>query len=258
MTSGQAFEELLSLMARLRGENGCPWDRAQTQQSLRPHVIEEAYELVEAISQGRPDSVREELGDLLLEVVFLTQIATEEGAFSMPEVIGEIQDKLVRRHPHVFSDVPAATRDEALARWEDVKSQEKPGRKSVLDGVPRSFPALTRAQKLTSRAAQNGFDWRSSADVRAKLDEELEELDGAIATGDGVSVEEELGDLLFVIVNLARHLGVEAEVALTGSSDKFVSRLRLVENELRGSGRSLREATLEELDELWEQAKRKV
>ncbi|HXV59361.1 MAG TPA: MazG family protein, partial [Vicinamibacteria bacterium] len=167
MSSGRAFEELLSLMARLRGENGCPWDRAQTQQSLRPHVIEEAYELVEAISQGRPDSVREELGDLLLEVVFLTQIATEEEAFSMSEVIGEIHEKLVRRHPHVFSDLPAANRDEALARWEDAKSREKPRRESVLDGVPRSFPALTRAQKLTSRAAQNGFDWHSGAEVRA-------------------------------------------------------------------------------------------
>ena len=256
MAAGDELEKLMALMARLRAPEGCPWDREQTLSSLRPFVLEEAYELVEAINGGETKSIREELGDLLLEVVFVNQIAFERKLFGMDEVIRGIHDKLVRRHPHVFESERVSTADRALERWEEIKEREKEKRGSVLDGVPRSLAALARAQKISSRAAKVGFDWKSAEDVKAKLDEELVELNQAVASGSPAAVEEEMGDILFALVNLARHLDVDAEVALSAAIEKFGERFRYLESALQAQGRSVSDAGMEELDRLWEEAKR--
>jgi MazG family protein len=255
MPAGDELEKLLKLMARLRAPDGCPWDREQTLRSLRPFILEEAYELVEAIDGGEMKAIREELGDLLLEVVFVNQIAVEQELFGMDEVIRGIHDKLVRRHPHVFETERVASAGKALERWEEIKESEKEKRESVLDGVPRSLAALARAQKISSRAARAGFDWKSAKEVQAKLDEELEELEAAVATGSAVAIEEEMGDILFALVNLARHLDVDAEIALSGAIEKFSERFKHLENALRTQGRSVNDADMEELDRLWEEAK---
>jgi len=258
MAAGDELEKLLLLMARLRGPEGCPWDREQTMSALRPFILEEAYELVEAINGGETESIREELGDLLLEVVFVNQIAAERKLFGMDEVIRGIHDKLVRRHPHVFETERVSTADRALERWEEIKEREKEKRGSVLDGVPRSLAALARAQKISSRAAKVGFDWKSAEDVKAKLDEELVELNQAVASGSPAAVEEEMGDILFALVNLARHLEVDAEVALSAAIEKFSERFRYLESALQAQGRTVSDTGMEELDRLWEEAKRET
>jgi tetrapyrrole methylase family protein/MazG family protein len=242
-------------MAKLRGPDGCPWDREQTMGSLRPFILEEAYELVEAIGQGRTQAVREELGDLLLEVVFVNQIAEEDRSFTMSDVVRGIHDKLVRRHPHVFESEPAESADHALERWEDVKAREKPERGSLLDGVPHAMPALSRAYKLSKRAAQAGFDWTSVSEVMQKVTEELTELWQAIDAGDPASVQEEVGDLLFAITNLARHLDLDAERALGDANRKFSERFRFLEARLKASGKTVEGSELEELEALWREAK---
>lgn len=256
MAAGEELEKLLALMARLRGPSGCPWDREQTMASLRPFILEEAYELVEAVGSGEAEAIREELGDLLLEVVFVNQIASEGKLFDMDEVIRGIHDKLVRRHPHVFQTERVASADKALERWEEIKEREKNLRGSLLDGVPRSLAALARAQKISSRAAKSGFDWSSATEVKAKLDEELEELDQAVSSGSAARVEEEMGDILFALVNLARHLGVDAEVALSAATEKFGERFRYLESALETQGRKVSDADMDELDGLWEKAKK--
>jgi len=255
MTAGDELEKLVALMARLRGPEGCPWDREQTLSSLRPFILEEAYELVDAINSGETKSIREELGDLLLEVVFVNQIAAERDLFGMDEVIRGIHDKLVRRHPHVFATERVSTADKALERWEEIKGREKEKPGSVLDGVPRSLAALARAQKISSRAARVGFDWKSAADVKAKIEEEFEELNHAVASGGSAAVEEEMGDILFALVNLARHLDVDAEVALSAAIEKFRERFRHLESALQAQGRTVSDTDMEELDRLWEEAK---
>ncbi len=255
MAGGDELERLMALMGRLRAPEGCPWDREQTLRSLRPFILEEAYELVEAINGGETESIREELGDLLLEVVFVNQIAAERNLFGMDEVIRGIHDKLVRRHPHVFETERVSTADKALERWEESKEREKEKRSSVLDGVPRSLAALARAQKISSRAAKAGFDWKSAEEVKAKFGEEVEELNKALASESIAAVEEEMGDILFALVNLARHLDVDAEIALSGAIEKFSERFRCIERELQSQGRSVNDADMTELDHLWEKAK---
>jgi len=255
MAAGDELERLMALMARLRGPEGCPWDREQTMRSLRPFILEEAYELVEAINVGDTKSIREELGDLLLEVVFVNQIAAERKLFGMDEVIRGIHDKLVRRHPHVFETERVSTADKALERWEEIKEREKGKRSSILDRVPRSLAALARAQKISLRAAKAGFDWKSAEEVKAKVAEEVEELNKAVASGSSAAVEEEIGDILFALVNLARHLDVDAEVALSAAIEKFSERFRFLESALQTQGRSVSDAGMEELDGLWEKAK---
>jgi tetrapyrrole methylase family protein/MazG family protein len=223
--------------------------------SLRPFVLEEAYELVEAIGGGEKTSIREELGDLLLEIVFVNQIAVEEDLFRMEDVIRGIHDKLVRRHPHVFETERVSSAGKALERWEEIKEREKGARGSAIDGVAASLAALARAQKVSTRAAKAGFDWRSANDVKAKVEEELGELTGAMDSGKAIAIEEEMGDILFALVNLARHLEVDAEVALTAAIEKFSRRFRHLESALRAEGRSVKDADPEELDTLWEKAK---
>lgn len=251
---GAAFERLVGLMARLRAEDGCPWDRAQTLASLRPYLIEEAYEVLHAVDGGRVEEHQEELGDLLLQVVFQAEIRRQEGTFDAADVAHGIADKLVRRHPHVFGDTTAAGPKDAWARWEEMKQREKVGR-SVLSGVPRDLPALLRAQRVTEKAANVGFDWPDLAGPLAKVKEELAELEQALEAKDRARIESELGDALFSLVNVARFAEVAAEDALRGTVERFSRRFAHVERQLFAAGKTPKQATLAEMDAFWNEAK---
>lgn len=254
--AGTAVKRLCEVMARLRAPGGCPWDAEQTLDSLKPYLIEEAYEVLEALELGRADKHREELGDLLLQVVFQAEVRAEDGTFDMAAVARAITDKLVRRHPHVFGDTPAEDADGALRNWEAIKAQERSARESVLDGIPGNLPALLRAMRAGEKAAAVGFDWPSAAEVEAKVHEEWQELhDAADDGGDREHLHEELGDLLFAVVNWARHLGLDAEAALRDATGKFSRRFRFVEQELAAAGKAPADESLEELERLWQQAK---
>ena len=258
-TSMTPFEELVDIMAKLRSEAGCPWDREQTHQSLRPYLIEEAYEVLDALDNGEDGDFRDELGDLLLQVVFHAQIANEEKRFDIHDVARAINDKLVRRHPHVFGDTRADTADEVLTNWEKIKREEKgdEGRRSVLDGLPAGMPALLRAYRIQEKVARVNFDWDDVKEVLEKVSEEIVEVRRALENGDRAEIEEEMGDLLFSLVNLSRHLNVPPEDALRRSNDKFIRRFRYIEAALELKGENLERATFEELDALWEEAKGK-
>lgn len=252
-------DRLNAIMARLRDPvGGCPWDVEQTFQTIAPYTLEEAYEVADAIERGDWDELKSELGDLLFQVVFHARMAEEQGLFAFDDVAGAIADKLERRHPHVFGD-EAAKADGAAqkARWEDIKAAERvaKARHGVLDDVPVGLPALARAAKLTKRAARVGFDWPSTAEVLDKLDEEVAELKAEIAAGDLDKARGELGDLLFVMANLARKLGVEPEDALRGTNAKFVRRFAFIEAELAKAGRTPEQSDLAEMDGLWNAAK---
>ncbi len=226
--AGEAFSRLVGIMRRLRGPDGCPWDREQDLSTLRRYTLEEAYEVVQAIDDGDPRVLSAELGDLLLQIVFLSQISAEEGSFTIVDAIEAISSKLVRRHPHVFGDVRVDDAAAVLRNWETIKRQER-GAGSLLDDVPRALPALERAQKLGKRAAQMSFDWASVADVVDKAREQLDELSSALEQSIAPGAEEELGDLLLTLSSLARHLGHSAEVALNDASSKFERRFRQLE-----------------------------
>ncbi len=242
---------------RLRAPGGCPWDQEQTHQSLIPHVIEEAYEVAEAIRGGDPALICEELGDLLLQPVLHAEIASETGAFDLDRMAHGLTDKLIRRHPHVFGEASAATSDAVLAQWDAIKRIEKgTQQEGLLHGVGSGLPALMRGQKLQKKAARTGFDWPDAAPVFDKIREEAAELEEAVQSGDTAHIEEELGDLLFSVVNLARKLGVESEAALAAANDKFVRRFHAMEAHLRGEGKELGKLTLAEMDEAWDAVKR--
>jgi len=254
--SRRSFDDLFELMKTLRGPNGCPWDRKQTLPDLKPYVIEEAYEVVDAIDRDDRSALMEEIGDMLLEAVFIAEITRDEGSFDIYDSITAIHDKLVRRHPHVFGEVEAKDADEVLVNWEKLKSEErKAENKSILSGVPASLPALLKASRLTEKAARVGFDWRRTEDVFAKVEEEIGELRGAIDSGDPAQVHDELGDLLFTIANVARKLNVNPEEALQSTNRKFSRRFEAMESEVHGSGRNLDQLSLEEMDALWDRAK---
>ena len=252
----RTFDELVNLMTRLRGPEGCPWDREQKLEDLKPFVIEEAYEVVDAIDRDDRRALLEEVGDLLLEAVFIAEITREEGAFDIYDSITAIHDKLVRRHPHVFGDVEASDAEQVLVNWEKLKNEErKAENKSVLSGVPQSLPALLKGSRLTEKAARVGFDWRRTEDVFDKIDEELAELREAVTAGQRKDVEEEIGDLLFTLANVARKLEINPEEALQGTNRKFMRRFETMEREVRSSGRNLDQLSLEEMDRLWDAAK---
>lgn len=255
--AGPRFQRFVELIARLRAPGGCPWDREQTHRSLKPMTIEEAYEVLAAIDQGDDGELAGELGDLLLQVVFHAQIATDESRFTIDDVIARVHDKMVRRHPHVFADDPAATPGEVLRNWEALKQAERAARgeaspASMLETVLRNLPAVMEALQMTTKVARVGFDWPDAQAVLAKVDEELAELKAAPG---GREAEEEVGDLLFAIVNLARHLDVDPESALKAANRKFRRRFAHVEARLRETGRQPADATLVEMDALWEEAK---
>ncbi len=263
------FHSLLDLMARLRGEGGCPWDREQTRASLKPFLIEEAYEALEALEGGRPEEIIEELGDLLFQVVFHARLAQEQGEFTMADLLERLVEKMVRRHPHVFGDTtnagkPKAGREminnarQALVQWEAIKRAEG-GRdgesRSVLDGVPQSLPALLRAQRIQAKAARVGFDWPDPQAVWAKVREEVMEMDEALRQEDRAKIEEEFGDLLFSLVNMARHLDLDAEGSLRHAVEKFRRRFVEMETEITERGTPLSDTPLEALDRAWEAVK---
>jgi len=242
---------LVGIMRRLLAPDGCPWDREQTLQSLRPFLLEEAYEVLDAIDEGDREHHVEELGDLLFQIVFQTQLA----GHTMNDVIGVIGEKLIRRHPHVFGEVRVRDAQEVLVNWEQIKQQERGKPQGLLDGVPRAMPALPRAHRLSSKAAKVGFDWPDVAAVREKVAEELRELDEAAEGGNRQAMERELGDLLFALVNWARKLEIDPEEALRGTNRRFARRFAQVETELTRRGRTLAESDLDEMEVLWQQAK---
>ncbi len=256
-----AFARLIDIMARLRAPGGCPWDREQSWETLKPYVVEEAYELLDAIDAADEEGIREESGDLLLQVVFIAQIAREEGRFDMGDVLDALSEKLIRRHPHVFGDASADTSDAVLRNWERIKSGERRRKAkdpSMLGGIPRSLPALLRAYQMQHRAAKVGFDWPAGdpLPVLDKVKEEVEELQEALQRGDEGQVAEEMGDLFFAMVNFGRHLGINAESALQTACGKFARRFSFIESAVLLQERSWEDFTLEELEELWQRAKR--
>ena len=251
---GRTLPRLVGIMQRLLGPGGCPWDREQTPQTLRPYVIEEAHEVVDAIDRGDDAELCEELGDLLLQVVFHAELARARGAFGPDDVVAAICEKLVRRHPHVFADVEVSGSDEVIANWEQIKKKEKAPGSSVLDGVPVALPALLRAMRMSEKAAAIGLDWPDPAGARRKVDEELGELDAAVASDGDAEAQHELGDVLFALANWGRKLGLDPESALRETLGRFDGRVRAVEQALRERGGP--EPTAEELDDLWERAKR--
>jgi MazG family protein len=260
--AGDRFRRLVEIMARLRGPDGCPWDREQNFDSIKPYLLEETYEVLEAIDARDWGSLEEELGDVMLEAVFFAQMAAEAGLFGIEDSLEAINQKLVRRHPHVFGTGTAKTPEEVKVRWDEIKAEEKARNGAagggLLEGVPRAVPALVEAEKLTSKAAGVGFDWPGVDPVLEKLDEELSELAEARAAGaPRERIADEIGDLLFVLVNLARFLKVDPEQALRGTNRKFRERFAYVERRLKEQGKTPAGATLEEMDALWEEAKRR-
>ena len=257
------IEKLSNLVEKLRGEHGCPWDKEQTRETLKPMLIEEAYEVLDALDSDDPKELKEELGDLLFQVVFHAQIARERGEFDLAAVIDRSHDKMVRRHPHIFGKADLKTATEVLENWEDIKAAEKgvpspshpESERSLLDGIPSKLPAMHRACQMTAKASRVGFDWPRLEDVLSKMQEEASELADAQSGKDPEKIADEVGDLLFVAVNVARFLGVDPETALERSNRKFNRRFRYIESALKQRGRRLKSATLAEMDALWEEAK---
>jgi MazG family protein len=254
-TAGDAFQTLVDIMKRLRGPGGCPWDREQTIHSLRGFVLEETYEVLDAIDRDDHESLRGEIGDFLFEGVFLAQIEADAGHFEVADSLRAIAEKLIRRHPHVFAETAGVdTAGKVMEQWEQIKSREQTdagGKRALLSGVPKSMPALLRAHEIGTRVAAVGFDWAHTGDVVAKIEEEVAELRDAVAHEGRERAEEEMGDLLFSIANLARKLGIEPESALRKANDKFSARFAKVEDHLEAQGRSVHDATLEEMEEAW-------
>ena len=271
LTPGQWFEKLVGVQARLRAPNGCPWDREQTHQSLRTYLIEEAYEVLEALESGNDDKFVEEMGDLLLQIVFHSQIAGEEGRFTVAEVIREIHDKMIRRHPHVFGKTRAKDSAEVLRNWEQIKAEERrtSGKQSdsngggktrketsLLDGVSHALPATLEGFQLTRKASRIGFDWDDAGGIFKKMQEESEELKRALGEQDQPKIEEELGDLLFAAVNLSRFLKIDPEIALKKANAKFSRRFRAMEGLARKNGREFKDLPREEMEAFWDAAKK--
>ena len=262
--TGAKFEKLVEIMSTLRGPNGCPWDKKQSFDSLKPMLIEEVYEVIDALDNRDFEGLSEELGDLLLHIVFQAQMAREAGRFNVDDVIDSICNKLIRRHPHVFGTESASTADEVVKNWEVIKEREKAEKgerqkESILDGIPSKLPALHEAHQISSKVARVGFDWPNIEGVFEKLEEEIRELKEVIGSGAAASVperlEDEIGDILFVMVNVARHMKVDSESALKHANRKFKGRFRYLESELARHGRKPEDASLDEMEALWQEAK---
>lgn len=257
MNVGENLPRLVEVMQRLLAPDGCPWDREQTLDTLKPYVIEEAHEVVDAIESGDPNALRDELGDLLLQVVFQAELARNAGWFGPNDVVDAICEKLIRRHPHVFGDVTVEGSADVVKNWEQIKREEK-GDRGALAGVPRSLPALLRAVRVAEKASAVGYDWPTADGPRSKVDEELQEFDEACNADDAVRMEQELGDLLFSVANLARKRSLDPEAALRGTLRRFTERFEFAERTAKEAGRKLGDLTEAELDALWEQAKQNL
>ena len=250
----EEFEELIKLMARLRSEKGCPWDRIQTHKSLMPYLLEESYEVLDTIEAKDDKKLKEELGDLLLQIVFHSQIAKEREKFDIKGVIGNLIKKLVERHPHVFKRKEKISSEQVIKKWEHIKMANE--NRGILSGIPRNLPALLKAYRVQEKVGRVGFDWKEKDDILLKLEEELEEFKRIYKKKKSRLKEEEIGDIFFTLVNLSRHMNINPEFALRRTINKFVKRFNYVEKELKKRGKSLNDATLEEMDSLWEKAKR--
>jgi len=254
-----AFKKLTAIVDTLMSENGCPWDKVQTHDTLKPYLVEEVYETLEALDQGNPDDIKDELGDLLYQILFHAKIAAQNKEFDIGDVVESIAEKMVRRHPHVFNDGKLDTPDQVVDQWEEIKKTEKTHskRESVLDGVPKQLPGLLRAQKLQKKAAKHGFDWDKITAVFDKLDEEIAEFKEAVLSGKDDDITGELGDILFVLVNIARHKKIDAEEALRATNNKFIRRFHHIEKEVAKTGNTLKDTPLDELEQYWQDAKKK-
>lgn len=272
MSANISFDDLVNLMKRLRAEGGCPWDIEQTHESLKPYLVEETYEVIDAIDSGNDEKLKEELADLLYQILFHSQISEENKTFTIKDVLNLGVEKMTRRHPHVFADSKAETTEEVLKQWNEIKKTEKghEDRKYIVDGLPKHLPALQKAQKLQKKVSRVGFDWKDIRDVIAKVEEEFAELKAEIthikegapsneqAEFNKEAMEEEMGDLIFSMVNLARFLKLDSEIILHKTIYKFSNRFRHIEDALKAAGKSFEESTLEELDALWNKAKENI
>jgi tetrapyrrole methylase family protein/MazG family protein len=253
-----AFKKLTTIVDTLMSENGCPWDKVQTHDTLKPYLVEEVYETLEALDQGNPDDIKDELGDLLYQILFHAKIAAQKNEFDIGDVVESISEKMVRRHPHVFKEGKLDTPDQVVDQWEEIKKTEKTHakRESVLDGIPKQLPGLLRAQKLQKKAAKHGFDWDKITAVFDKLDEEIAEFKEAVLTGKDADITGELGDILFVLVNIARHKKIDAEEALRATNNKFIKRFHHIEQKVAKKGNTLKDTPLDELEQYWQDAKK--
>jgi len=251
------LKKLVDIMSALRGETGCPWDKEQTHDSLKPFLLEETYEVLEALDERNPEKIKEELGDLLFQIIFHAQLAKEKKEFDISDVIDEISRKMLNRHPHVFGKTKFKSREHFRKYWDEEKKREGKKRESILEGVPAALPSLLRAHKLQKRAARVGFDWEKTEDVFEKLEEEIEEFKEALKKKKQSEIEDELGDIFFMLVNISRFVGVNPEDALRKTISKFISRFRYIEMKAADKRKNLSDMTLREMDKLWDEAKKK-
>ena len=254
----QELKDLISLIKKLRAPDGCPWDRKQKQEDIGKYILEEAYEVIESLEAQDQQCLQEELGDLLFQILFLAEMGEESGAFSLDNIMAGIRKKMIRRHPHIFGNIKVNSVEEVRENWQQIKKEEhrtKSDGESLFSSIPRCLPALKRAQKITSVAATYGFDWQKTSAVLEKLQEELSEFNTALGSNDQDKIEEELGDLLFTLVNLSRFVKVDSETALSKATNKFLQRVACVTDQLARRGKTPEQATLAEMDELWEKAK---
>jgi len=254
----ESFRKLIEIVDTLMGKNGCPWDNVQTRESLKPYLVEETYEVLEALDTNDPDQIKDELGDLLYQILFHSKISSKNNEFDIKDVLNNLKEKMVRRHPHVFKEGQINTPDQVIERWEEIKKEEKThsNHPSILDSVPKQLPSLLKAQKLQKKAAKEGFDWDEISDVFDKLDEEISEFKSAVLEGKGADIQSELGDILFVLVNIAKFKKIDAEEALRSTNNKFIKRFQHIEKEVAKQGKTLKETSLEDMERHWQNAKK--
>lgn len=254
-----SLSKLIKITDTLMGEDGCPWDKVQTRESLKPYLVEETYEVLEALDENDPEKIKDELGDLLYQIIFHSKISSLKGEFDFRDVIDNLSEKMVRRHPHVFKDGKLNTPDQVIEQWEDIKKKEKnkKNQKSILDSIPINLPSLIRAQKIQKKAAKKGFDWERINDVFDKLDEEILEFKEAVLSKKNIDIQSEIGDIIFVITNISKFYKIDAEEALRSTNNKFIKRFHYIEQQLEEKGKTLKDSTLEEMEHYWQESKNK-
>ena len=254
-----SLSKLIKITDTLMGEDGCPWDKVQTRESLKPYLVEETYEVLEALDENDPEKIKDELGDLLYQIIFHSKISSLKGEFDFRDVIDNLSEKMVRRHPHVFKDGKLRTPDQVIEQWEDIKKKEKnkKNQKSILDSIPINLPSLIRAQKIQKKAAKEGFDWERINDVFDKLDEEILEFKEAVLAKKNMDIQSEIGDIIFVITNISKFYKIDAEEALRSTNNKFIKRFHYIEQQLEEKGKTLKDSTLEEMEHYWQESKNK-
>ena len=254
-----SLSKLIKITDTLMGEDGCPWDKVQTRESLKPYLVEETYEVLDALDANDPEKIKDELGDLLYQILFHSKISSLKGEFNFRDVINNLSEKMVRRHPHVFKEGELNTPDQVVKQWEEIKRNEKnqANQKSILDNIPKNLPSLLRAQKLQKKAAKEGFDWDQISDVFDKLDEEIAEFKEAVLKKKSADIQNEIGDIIFVITNIAKCYKIDAEEALRSTNNKFIKRFQYIEQKIEAKGKTLKNSPLEEMERYWQEAKNK-